>query len=1039
MRALLLLVNLVISLLAIDTGELSFYLLKDGKPMANQEVVIFKKGMQQTANIEGYATKQAEFKTDSDGYIYSVLPTGSFQIQVIAIENGVAQAYIKKNFIIKKGKESQLIVSLNRDDTLAFEDLEAPKVESVDTNITQQKHVEIGTIFVILNSSEDQKPINGARIFVRGQSMDIKTDAKGFATLTLPEGEQTLSIIHSDFSSQTLKVKVIAKERITKSIDMTPAAMELEEFVVLAPHVEGSVASVIAQERNSDAVGNVLGSEQFSKSGDSDAAGALKRVSGITIVGGKYVYVRGLGDRYSTVMLNNMHLPSPEPTKRVVPLDIFPTSVIKDISIQKSYTADLPGSFGGGTVLIRSTDIPENEGFVNASATLYVNDTTGKQGTISGDNTLPLPANVINASNDFQIINGFNKELTKEVLSYRSLNHQNTTIKPGMKFEISAGQSFEVSDNFILGASGTVFYKNKSDVNTAQFHKYIYNPNTNNTELDSDVDADVTTMNTQLGGMFNLGAHYLGDNIIKYTFFTTNEYKDQTTLTQTQYVGTSEDKDKTYYEYSEKNVLTHQVSGENRLYFGSTTNGYFDDLIIKWGLENAQATRYEPGTVEYDYLHQTSGLNWSQDTTYFYNDLEDTVQNYRVDFSLPFEFNGNENYTKAGLFIYNKSRTFDERKFFMHDDAASSTGIDLAQELDAIYTDASQGNLKFKSNDADDGSYEANQNVTAFYIKQLLSVTSNFDILVSLRQESSTQQLIRSKTGEPYTPLETSDIFPGLGLTYRLNRDMQFRAAYASTISRPDFREFSPNRYQDPITGNTVFGNPNLQATYINHIDFKYEWYFASDELFSVGLFAKEFTDPIEAVVQIDPVDGNQLLQTYRNAESAQSYGAEIDYRKRFGFIDSRLDNVLFATNVAVIQSTVVLQDNPNDIYVSGLTSKERPMQGQSPYVMNFTLGYDDPDTGDSALFLFNQIGERIVSLGTNNNKDMYQEAFAKLDFVTRWKLNNYYLKDSDFTYSIKFKAENILDSEQHFAQGEHDVFITKPGREFSLSLKIAY
>ena len=268
---------------------------------------------------------------------------------------------------------------------------------------------------------------------------------------------------------------------------------------------------------------------------------------------------------------------------------------------------------------------------------------------------------------------------------------------------------------------------------------------------------------------------------------------------------------------------------------------------------------------------------------------------------------------------------------------------------------------------------------------------------------------------------------------------MQIRAAYSSTISRPDFREFSPNRYLDPITENIVFGNPNLKATYITNYDLKYEWYFQSDEMVSVALFDKEFTDPIETVVKVNAADGNTLEQTYRNAQSASSYGIELDYRKRFGFLGHGLDNLLFAANVALIQSKVTIQNDPNDPFVSGLTTKDRPMQGQSPYVVNLQLGYDDKDKGDSALFLFNQIGERIVVLGTDKNEDQYQQPFAKLDFVTQWKLNNYYLKDSDFVYSLKFKAENLLDSEQTVTQGDLTTLSTKPGRDFSLSLKIAY
>ena len=1029
MKTLLLLITFATALLAIDTGELSFYLMKDGKPLAGQEVVIFKKAQQQTAEIIGYSTKQSEFKTDADGYIFAVLPTGSFQIQVIAKQDGKPQAFVKKSFIIKKGKESQMIVSLKADDTLEFVDEEAPKTAETDEQAAETKAKANGFVQLQLNSSEDGKPIKNARVFVKGLKIDLKSDGKGGVPLTIPEGEQTISIIHSDYSSQTVKVTVVANESVNKFVEMSPASMELEEFVVLAPHVEGSVASVIAEERNSEAVGNVLGSEQFTKSGDSSVASALKRVSGITIVGGKYVYVRGLGDRYSTVMLNDLHVPSPEPTKRVVPLDIFPTSVVENITIQKSYTGDLPASFGGGTVLIKSKDIPEaGDGYASLGLEVLVNNSTGQEATTNSDNATPLPNSALSGGNN---VGG--QAVTDDVLNSRTLNRESTTLDPGMKVEVSAGKSFSITDNIALGASGTVYYKNTSENDQTQYDKYFYDINTKNIIHDNHTAADITTFDTELAGMVNIGMDYFDNNKIKYTFFTSQQKSDRTTLSSIDYTGATEDREKTYYEYVEKGLTSHQLSGENDVRFSNSTKGYFDNIKINWALESSEANRDEPGTVEYNYLYQNSGLNWDRKNWYYYFMLNDKVENYRADFTLPFEFNDNENYTQAGVFIYNKSRDFDSRRFKI----LSNNFNDMQEDMDTIY-DTYANNLDFSASYRDTDSYKATQDVTAFYVKQLISVTHDFDIVASVRQENSSQQL--TDASATYDPLETSDLFPSLGLTYRFDDDdMQLRFAYASTISRPDFREFSNSRYKDPITENIVFGNPDLKATYIDHYDLKYEWYMSADQLFSFALFAKEFTNPIEKVIKLDDSQDNIFQETYQNAAAATSYGVEIDYRKRFGFISDSLDKLLFATNVALIQSNIKLNSDPNNEYTSRLTTKERAMQGQSPYVLNFTLGYDDPDTGDSALFLFNQIGERIVSLGTDHNEDIYEQPFAKLDFVTQWKLNNYYLKDSDFAYSIKFKAQNLLDSQIEYTQGDLTTATTKPGREFTLSLKIAY
>ncbi|WP_428739144.1 TonB-dependent receptor domain-containing protein [Sulfurimonas sp.] len=1021
MRFFLLISLFISTLLAEEFGSLSLIVLKDGKALANQEFKIYKKvdgQLESTGVIQG--------KTDDDGYFFSKLQQGSYQVQLVAKENAQAQVFVRKNVAVATDKESQVIVSLKKDNSLAFIDAEAP--QDLDKNTTQVQALDKGSVLLTLTSSESKKKVANASIFVKGTQVEASSSKDGFVELNLPAGEQTISVIHQDFSAQTFKVNVIANEAVSKLIELTPAGMELDEFVVLAPHLDGSVEAVIAQERNADAVGNVLGSEQFGKSGDSSVASALKRVSGITIVGGKYVYVRGLGDRYSTVMLNDLHVPSPEPTKRVVPLDIFPTSVVESITIQKSYTADLPASFGGGTVLIKSKDIPKgNDGYAKVGLEVLYNDSTGKKAYTNSDNSTPLPSSVLTGGNN---VSG--SSVTEDVRTSRSLNLQETTLAPGMKFEVSAGKSYEITDNVSIGASTTLYYKNTSDSDAVEYNKYYYDMNTESVIHDNHTITNTSVLTTEMAGMINLGIDYFENNKVKYTYFTTEKTQDKTSVSTIDYTGSSDDRKKVYLEYVTKNLEMHQLSGTNDIRFGNHTSGYFDNLVIDWAAEKSTAKREEPGTVEYNYLYETTGLNWDQKNWYYYFILNDEVTNYRADFTLPFEFNDQDNYTKAGVFIYNKTRDFDSRRFKMY----SSNFNDMSEDMDTIY-DTYASSMAFSASYRNTDSYQATQDVTAFYLKQLLSVTHDIDVIASMRQETSSQQL--TDAADTYDPLETSDLFPSLGVTYRFdNDDMQLRFSYATSISRPDFREFSNSRYKDPITENIVFGNPELKATYIDHLDLKYEWYLSSDEVFSFAIFSKKFTDPIEKVIKLDDSQDNTFLETYQNADSATSYGAEIDLRKRFGFIDESLNNLLFATNVAYINSEITLNSDPDNDYTSRLTSQTRSMQGQSPYVVNLTLGYDNPDSGNSALFLFNQIGKRIVSLGTDGNEDVYEQPFSKLDFVTKWKL----LEKDDggfFEYAIRFKAENLLDSELQFKQGDNVTTSTKPGRYYSLKLDIKY
>jgi TonB-dependent receptor len=1039
-KAVLFLILLTTSVFAAD-GSLSLYVLKDGKPLAKQNAVIYKLPLSaQEGAAPAKAKRIAELATDAEGYLGTALPAGEYQLRLLATEKGTPQAFLRKNFTITPKKETQIILSLTSDNALAFSDTEAPKTQA-QTKTPAAKH-ETGSVALTLRSSDNGKPVAGARIFVAGMNVSAVSDKNGQAVIDLPDGNQTLSIIHTDFAAQTLKVDIRPKEMVSRSVELSPASMELEEFVVLAPHVEGSVASVIAQERDSDAVGNVLGAEQFKKSGDDDAASALRRASGLTIVGGKYVYVRGLGDRYSTVLFNNLNVPSPNPTKRVVPLDIFPTSAIKSITIQKSYTADLPGNFGGGTILIDSIDIPEDEGFVKASVRIKSTNGTGKKANQNPDPGVEIPGSVIAASNNFNEIysNGsYDPQYVQDMVNYRSYNRKNGTLPPGYKLSLSGGKSFETERGWRFGATGSLYYQNDNNYRDISYDKYMYNGTTGEHQLEEIARRGVTSFDEQYGGLVSVGANYKDEQKIKYTLFTTTQNLDLTTTGMTTFVGDATPYDLTYYESYISTIMLHQLNGEHHLRFSDSTDGFFDDLLLSWAAETGEATRKEPGSVEYqyDYLYQAPTLN--KKIWYYYGDLNDEVTNYRADFTLPFVFNMRDNYTKLGAFVYHKKRNFDNRRYKMQHDYANNDPI-LEEPIDSILNEQNIDHLTFTTNYRPADAYKATQDVNAFYLTQMLSVMESLDVVASVRYETSKQELVDSESGDPYAPLETEDWFPGIGLTYRINDEMQLRLGYSNTITRPDFREFSPNRYKDPVTGDIVFGYPDLKPTYINNVDLKYEWYMSPGEMFSFALFGKEFKNPIETVQSIDvQSDASTLIVSYRNAKSATSYGAELDMRKRFGFIGDAWQDLLFATNVALIQSKVNISRDPNDQMLAHLTTTDRPMMGQSPYVVNVALGYDSVETGNSSLLLFNQIGERLVSLGTYGNADKYEQPFAKLDFVTKWNLNNNGNKSSALTYGVKFKATNLLDSEVKVTQAGNKTFYYKPGSEYSLTFSVEY
>ena len=1032
MRILLLILAFSASLFAIPTGELSFYLMKDGKPMANQEVVIFKKAMQQTANVTGFATKQAEFRTDSDGYLFTVLPVGSYQLQVIAKVDGKMQAAVKKNFLIKENRESQVIISLKEDNTLAFEDDEAPKLVVSDTNTSKGVVKEKGTLLLTLKSSEDQSAIAQARIFVKGLRVDVKSDKNGFVELSLPEGEQTISVIHSNFSSQTIKVQVLAKESVNKYVELSPASMELEEFVVLAPHVEGSVASAISEVRNSSAVEEVMGSEQFSKSGDSDAASALKRASGLTLVGGKYIYVRGLGDRYSSSLLNGLELPSPEPTKRVVPLDMFPTSVIKSISVQKSYAANLPGNFGGGNIDIRTIDTPDEffakvslEGkFLNGTTFENKNMSQGGGADWTGydnfrdltqttkDKTDNFAYNVSNSDTDIKT------DLTKNAAAFKE-----QSIKPGYKIAGSVGDSFDVFDGQRFGYVFSYSYDN-SWSSYDQLRGSL-GGGVGSFTAPKDYDTySVVSNEIQHGGTLGFTYDFNEDNSIKQT----NLYIHQASDISTFYDASNEDGNainKYYLSWVERTLLLNQLEGHH-------TFRRVGGLRFNWAAEYGQSSRNEPLSKDYTYVEDEGEMKITPQYSmnFLSSELSDSLLNGRANIEYPFFLTDDsdlESKIDFGVYALTKQRESKTRRYAekVGRSAADDKGVDRAGDIDSIFntpnSDIYRLGTTFKAADY----YKGYHDIVAGYGRVDLKPLESLQVVAGLRYESSHQQVdtYDSSVNEVSYVIDTENLLPELIGTYKLNDEMQIRASYAQTVTRPDFREFSPTRYQDPLTGDIIFGNDELTYTDITHYDARYEWYFSPSETFTFGGFYKTFINPIETVKTKDDTP----TFTYINADEGDLFGLEIGLRKELGFMTSYFEHLYVSGNYSYMLSTITLSDEIVGLY--GLTTQERAMQGQSPYVVNFQFGYEHE--GRIITLLYNRIGERIVSLGTEGDPDIYEQPFDQLDLV--------YSEEITDSLMMRFKLKNILNDEVEWTQEDFVIRSHQRGTEFTAKIEYKF
>jgi len=466
-------------------GTLTVLLFSDGKPLISNEV-----------KIDGSKV----YRTDKDGAVSVLVKEGKHQLEIFGKSaSGENLGYFKKSVTIKSNRNTEVIATLSK---------KGPDSIDIDTPIAvakmKAKKEEIstgtGTLTGTVLSSEGNMPIAGARVFVRGTAVDVRTDENGKFKATVPSGKTlSISVVHSAYSAQTVGGIKVAKDKVaSRVVKLTPASMELEEYVVLAPKVEGSLTEVMAEEKNVNAIANILGYEEFSKKGDSTAAAALRRVTGVTLVDGRNIYVRGLGERYSNIEMNSLPMPSPNPLKRTVPLDIFPSSVIGSIVVQKSASADIPSSFGGGYIDIRTKE-DFDEDFIKISLAGKINNYTGDP-TIdyvgSGSDWTgydrsfrSIPQPILDAT---QVQVGqrtptfTTRDFTKEELSEYTRMYINrvygvyqSTLPPGFGGSIEGAKSFDFGDDHRLTIYGNYSYGQDNDFRPEQFYGYDYDADGN--------------------------------------------------------------------------------------------------------------------------------------------------------------------------------------------------------------------------------------------------------------------------------------------------------------------------------------------------------------------------------------------------------------------------------------------------------------------------------------------------------------------------------------------------------------------------------
>jgi outer membrane receptor protein involved in Fe transport len=835
--------------------------------------------------------------------------------------------------------------------------------------------------------SDSGEPISDVVVTVVGQPVRAISDDDGVYQLALPRGTYTLRYAGDLYQRQRVRGVVVRAGGIT-TVDLRLTEDEIDEVVVVVPPDTGSDAVQVVRRRRRATVSDAISAEQIQRSADSNASDAAKRMVGATIQDNRYVVLRGLGGRYSLTLLNGVPLPSPDPDVPAAPLDLFPAGLLANLTVTKTFSPDMPGNFAGGALSIETRSFPARftlkvKGGLSASSAGSFRSVNGYDGgglDVLGfdDGTRALP-DAIPAT-----------QLAGDPsLSAAELRAQVTSFSDGWTLEPRRA----APNGSLSVTAGDTLHAGKQQLGYFASASYSHGYGRRRTHLarvgEADPDGDgylpsVLQLDEQqglesasVGGLLTAGwtpspAH--GLNVIGL-------YAHNADDTGSQVTGTDNNTatiDRSRLRFVARQLAFTQLVGESALAGGK--------VILGWQANLARVGQHEPDTR--DLLRsQIPDGRWvisrsSGSSERLFADLGDTTGGGGLDVTVPFE----RFKLKAGGSYLRSHRAYQARRF--HFDVSGS--MELAPVAEA-FSPANELLSFYEATLPTDG-YTATRAVTAGYLLADVALGDELRLVGGARYERATLDLtVESEIDLMAPPTEAArrddrDLLPAVNAVYALGRTMNLRAAYAQTVARANFREIAPALYYDFVRRRAIGGNPDLSETRIHNADLRWEAYLGDGDLLAASLFYKRFVSPIEATIE-DAGSGENV--GFSNAARATSYGLELEARTGLGRIHPALAPFSIAGNVSLIGSAI-------DDGGAG-----RPLQGQSPYVVNVDLGYAHAQQGTTIDLLYNAAGRRIEEVGTGGAGNVYEEPVHRLDLSLGQRLTR--------DLKLKISATNLL------------------------------
>jgi len=820
--------------------------------------------------------------------------------------------------------------------------------------------------------------------------------------------------------------------------------------------------------KSSDQVISVLSTAEIARTGEGNIAGALSRVTGLSVVGSGYVYVRGLGDRYSLALLNGSPLPSPEPLKRVVPLDLFPSSVVSSSLVQKSYSVNYPGEFGGGVINLTTKAVPRDPFLSIGFGVSGDGETSGKLGYTyygsksdwtgfdNGQRDLAPALKSFFASGE-RISSG---KVDTSAIAGQLVNARNGVtqrwgnLPPNFSASLSAGKAFDIGDTR-LGLIAAAGYSNKwQNREVAQQTSLSADLET----LETDFRRVSTDQRIVINGLLGVGLEF-GENKLRWTNLYIRDTIKQTRMAIGQRGQTTTDllqQDTAWYE---RQLIDTQIVGEFKPAPGLS-------IDVRGGFANSQ--REAPYELSLEYIRTNVAsdpfgqmfINRLQngnagDATIAFSKLNEDLWSGGIDVS--YLVTPTITATVGGAFsdtVRTSSRR--EFKFLAASDFPAAVGT-FRPDLLLAPGIVDHYNIGLVETDEVNPAFEAKLRNWAGYAKINAQILEPLSLDAGVRFEKARQSVdpiqvfndpVSSAAG---TRLEREYWLPAATLTWQIQQNLQVRLNASKTVARPQFRELIYQPYFDPESNRQYLGNPLLIDSQLYNGEARIEWYFAPEQRVSAAGFYKKIKRPIEAfVTQL----GGQLVTSYANAPEAQLYGAEFEVQKNFdlaglGDWNWLTDRKLVVTaNYTFTKSKLrVSADDTVAVFAasSGIATDYfrdgAPLTGQSDHLVNLQLGLENSEHLSQQTLLLTYASDRVVSRGLNGSPpqpDVIEKPGFRLDFVAREGID---LAGQEL--EIKLEARNLTGQRHVETQqsGANRININSydVGRSFSLSASVKF